>query len=64
MRVYLLDGSCGNTIARLYTNLQHYYDSQVTIEWGREDYFEPQPSAFELVYWDVQGGRGVAARAL
>lgn len=34
MRVYLLDGSCGNTIARLYTNLQHYYDSQVTIRSG------------------------------
>ena len=34
MRVYLLDGSCGNSIARLYTNLQHYYDSQVTMRSG------------------------------
>ena len=34
MRVYLPDGSCGNTIIRLYTNLQHYYDSQVSLTAG------------------------------
>ena len=34
MRVYLPDGSCGNTVARLYTNLQHYYDSRVTMKSG------------------------------
>lgn len=34
MRVYLADGSCGNTITRLYTNLQHYYDSGVTMKSG------------------------------
>jgi hypothetical protein len=34
MRVYLPDGSCGNTIIRLYTNLQHYYDSQVMLTAG------------------------------
>jgi hypothetical protein len=34
MRVYLPQGSCGNTLARLYTNLQHYYDSQVTMKSG------------------------------
>jgi hypothetical protein len=34
MRVYLPDGSCGNTIVRLYTNLQHYYDSQVILAAG------------------------------
>lgn len=28
MRVYLPDGACGNTILRLYTNLQHSYDSR------------------------------------
>ena len=37
MRVYLPDGSCGNTIIRLYTNLQHYYDSRVTMESGAGD---------------------------
>jgi hypothetical protein len=31
LRVYLPVGSCGNTILRLYTNLQHYYDSTVTL---------------------------------
>jgi len=36
MRVYLPEGSCGNTIARLYTNLQHYYDACVKIEIGDE----------------------------
>lgn len=34
IRVYLPDGSCGNTIVRLYTNLQHYYDSQVVLTAG------------------------------
>jgi hypothetical protein len=34
MRVYIPDGSCGNTIARLYTNLQHYYDSGVAMKSG------------------------------
>jgi hypothetical protein len=29
MRLYLPSGSCGNTIARLFTNLKHYYDSQI-----------------------------------
>ena len=28
MRVYLFKGNCGNTILRLYTNLQMYYDSK------------------------------------
>jgi hypothetical protein len=34
MRVYLPDGSCGNSIIRLYTNLQHYYDSLVVMAAG------------------------------
>lgn len=34
MRLYLPDGTCGNTIVRLYTNLQHYYDSQVVLSAG------------------------------
>lgn len=34
IRVYLPEGSCGNTIVRLYTNLQHYYDSQVVLAAG------------------------------
>ena len=29
MRVYLFENSCGNTILRLYTNLQMYYDSKI-----------------------------------
>lgn len=29
MRVYLYPGSCGNTLFRLYTNLQHYYHSRI-----------------------------------
>lgn len=31
IRVYLPKGGCGNTILRLYTNLQHHYDSLVRI---------------------------------
>jgi hypothetical protein len=31
IRLYLPQGTCGNTMTRLYTNLQHYYDSQVTL---------------------------------
>lgn len=34
MRIYLPDGSCGNTITRLYTNLQHYFDSSVEARAG------------------------------
>lgn len=41
MRVYLPAGSCGNTIARLYTNLQHYYDSLIESNSGNgESTFE------------------------
>jgi hypothetical protein len=29
IRVYLPPGSCGNSLARIYTNLQHYYNSRV-----------------------------------
>jgi hypothetical protein len=32
MRVYLPKGTCGNTILRIYTNLQHHYDALVTPE--------------------------------
>lgn len=31
MRVYLPKGSCGNTVLRLYTNLQHYFDSNLKL---------------------------------
>jgi hypothetical protein len=34
IRIYLPNGSCGNTVVRLYTNLQHYYDSQVLLTAG------------------------------
>jgi len=29
IRVYLKHGSCGNTLVRLYTNLQHHYDARI-----------------------------------
>jgi len=32
LRLYLPHGSCGNTVLRLYTNLQHHFDSQVRAE--------------------------------
>ena len=31
MRVYLFDGGCGNTVARLAANLQHHFDSALSI---------------------------------
>ncbi len=36
IRVFLPTGACGNTIARLYTNFQHHYDSLVTVINGEE----------------------------
>jgi hypothetical protein len=30
--VYLPEKTCGNTIARLYTNLQHFYNAMFTVE--------------------------------
>lgn len=35
IRVYLPEGSCGNVILRLYTNIQHYFDSKAKLE-GKE----------------------------
>ena len=34
VRVYLPAGSCGNSVMRMYTNLQHHYDSLVRAEDG------------------------------
>ncbi len=34
IRVYLPKGTCGNSVARFYTNLQHFYDSLITVEAG------------------------------
>lgn len=31
MRLYIPDGTCGNTVLRIYTNLQHYYDSRIRV---------------------------------
>ena len=31
MRVYLERGCCGNTVARLLTNLQHSFDSRLSL---------------------------------
>jgi hypothetical protein len=31
IRVYLRKGACGNSVLRLYTNLQHYFDSNVRL---------------------------------
>jgi hypothetical protein len=32
LSVYVPDGTCGNTILRLYTNIQHYFDKRFTVE--------------------------------
>jgi hypothetical protein len=37
IRVYLPAGACGNTISRLYTNFQHYYDAKVRISAGDDE---------------------------
>ena len=34
LRVYLPVGSCGNSVVRLYTNLQHHYDSLIQAQDG------------------------------
>lgn len=34
LRVYLPAGSCGNSVVRLYTNLQHHYDSLIQAQDG------------------------------
>lgn len=31
MRLYLYEGACGNTVLRIFTNLQHYYDPSATL---------------------------------
>jgi hypothetical protein len=31
-RIYLPENSCGNVILRMYTNIQHYFDSQAELE--------------------------------
>ena len=36
MRIFLPKESCGNVISRLFTNLQHYFDSQIEL-WGNDD---------------------------
>jgi hypothetical protein len=42
MRVYLGPGGCGNSLARLYTNLQHYYSSQIEAVDGSQQFaFQP-----------------------
>lgn len=41
MRIYLPLGSCGNSVLRIFTNLQHYYDSLVEARDGNgESIFE------------------------
>ena len=32
LSVYLPEGTCGNTIIRLYTNMQHYFDKRFSVE--------------------------------
>lgn len=36
IRVYLPKGSCGNSVIRVYTNLQHYYDALIQVQNGDE----------------------------
>ena len=31
LRVYLFEGGCGNTVARLASNLQHHFDGALSI---------------------------------
>ena len=37
IRIYLPLGTCGNTIARFYTNIQQYYDSMASISGGSHE---------------------------
>jgi len=37
IRIYLPIGTCGNTIARFYTNIQQYYDSMALISGGKHE---------------------------
>jgi len=37
MRIYLPNGSCGNVITRLLTNIQHYFDSKSKLFIGEEE---------------------------
>lgn len=37
IRIYLPKGTCGNTIARFYTNIQQIYDSMASISGGRRE---------------------------
>ncbi|MCG2717569.1 MAG: hypothetical protein L6408_01885 [Nanoarchaeota archaeon] len=34
IRIYLPENTCGNTVLRLFTNIQHYYDSEAILEGG------------------------------
>jgi hypothetical protein len=31
MRLYLYEEACGNTVLRIFTNLQHYYDPSAAL---------------------------------
>ena len=45
MTAYLREGTCGNTIARFYTNLQHYFGARFTVESDNGiKFFEPNPA--------------------
>lgn len=37
IRIYLPTGTCGNTIARFFTNIQQYHDSMASISGGRRE---------------------------
>ncbi|WP_152418140.1 MULTISPECIES: hypothetical protein [unclassified Haloferax] len=37
MRIYLPEESCGNVVLRLYTNIQHYFDSKAELKGGDND---------------------------
>jgi hypothetical protein len=38
IRIYLPAGTCGNTIARFYTNIQQFYDSTASISGGMNEH--------------------------
>jgi hypothetical protein len=50
IRIYVPEGACGNSVLRIYTNLQHYYDSRVrAVNADGEPYFGFQPQDVEPV---------------
>lgn len=52
-RLYLLQGTCGNTVHRLARNLQRYVDPAVQVFVGEK----PYEDLFRQALWDIAAGR-------